>query len=232
MTHSHHQSAPSYHPSQILHDGCEECELRGRDLELWIGHVDSSNWARAWERAIEWNRGTAANVCAAEAPLLRQLSALAIGFISMGFPVALIEYVAADHSGWTVSRLNIILNAGRELGEVDAQARAVSERPADAVTLQPTPEMAAYLEAWPAGPGRSPERPTFKQWQAARAEIRGPEPHIEATLACGDTISLDSAPEIGQYRKCIHCDKRKRVMSVADHSRPQSTDSINSAPVG
>jgi hypothetical protein len=41
---------------------------------------------------------------------------------------------------------------------------------------------------------------------------------VEATLACGDTISVRTAPAIGAYRRCIHCDKRERVTAVIDHT--------------
>ena len=43
------------------------------------------------------------------------------------------------------------------------------------------------------------------------------EPTIDATLACGDTISVRTVPAIGAYRMCIHCDSRKRVTAVIEH---------------
>lgn len=56
----------------------------------------------------------------------------------------------------------------------------------------------------------------------------------ELDLACGDTISSSSAPEIGRYRHCIHCDHGVKVIAVRDTVHPQTvnqqrwTDNLNS----
>lgn len=49
------------------------------------------------------------------------------------------------------------------------------------------------------------------------------EPTIEATLACGDTISVRTVPAVGTYRHCIHCDSRKRVTAVVNHADQAAT---------
>jgi hypothetical protein len=36
----------------------------------------------------------------------------------------------------------------------------------------------------------------------------------EVNLACGDTASVRIIPHIGAYCYCIHCDSRKKVVSV------------------
>ena len=40
---------------------------------------------------------------------------------------------------------------------------------------------------------------------------------MEANLSCGDTITVQSAPAIGAYRFCIHCDSKKKVTEVRDY---------------
>jgi hypothetical protein len=53
--HAYHEQLPGYHPDQIWHDGCAECEARGSVVYRGIGQLDHRNWARAWQRAIDWN---------------------------------------------------------------------------------------------------------------------------------------------------------------------------------
>lgn len=52
--HAYHESLPGYDERHILHDGCEECEQRGRDLEF--GKLDGGNFERMWNRAALWDR--------------------------------------------------------------------------------------------------------------------------------------------------------------------------------
>lgn len=41
-------------PRQILKDGCAECERRGADPLLALGHMDPDTFRRAMARAITW----------------------------------------------------------------------------------------------------------------------------------------------------------------------------------
>lgn len=52
--HAYHEKLPGYDERHVLHDGCEECEQRGRDLEF--GKLDGGNFERMWERAALWDR--------------------------------------------------------------------------------------------------------------------------------------------------------------------------------
>lgn len=53
--HAYHDELPGYHPDQIWHDGCGECEERGAVVYRGIAQLDHGNFARAWQRAVRWN---------------------------------------------------------------------------------------------------------------------------------------------------------------------------------
>lgn len=78
MSHDYHDALPGFHPTQILHDGCKECEARSASRNHGIAHLDRSNFQRAWRRAADWNRGLLDNrtISAAEVPLLDVLWAV------------------------------------------------------------------------------------------------------------------------------------------------------------
>lgn len=76
MTHDPHHVLPGYSENQVLYDGCAECEQRGADVALAIGHLDSHAFARAWARAATLNRGGLEDVSHAEFPLLKALWAV------------------------------------------------------------------------------------------------------------------------------------------------------------
>lgn len=73
--HAYHEGLPRYDASQILHDGCAECEERGANVCLALDSLDRRNFARAWQRAHDWNKtddaGLRASLSNAEMPLLR-----------------------------------------------------------------------------------------------------------------------------------------------------------------
>ena len=54
--HSYHQEAPNYDDRQILHDGCPECERRGKNVPLAMEHLDGPTFRRAWQRAADWEQ--------------------------------------------------------------------------------------------------------------------------------------------------------------------------------
>jgi hypothetical protein len=41
-----------------LYDGCTECEVRGKRLDMALAHMDDETFARAWKRAYEWKVGS------------------------------------------------------------------------------------------------------------------------------------------------------------------------------
>lgn len=53
MTHTYHEGLPGFDARQILHDGCDECEHRGKDLQMALAHLDNDTFARAWRRAYD-----------------------------------------------------------------------------------------------------------------------------------------------------------------------------------
>jgi hypothetical protein len=76
MVHDYHDALPGYHPSQILYDGCGECEARGADVESALAHLDPARFLHAWNRAVLMRFGILTNCSVAEAPLLRVLGAV------------------------------------------------------------------------------------------------------------------------------------------------------------
>lgn len=76
--HAYHDELPGYRPDQIWHDGCPECEERGQVVYRGIGTLDHANFARAWQRAIDWNVGDQLDmhISACEVALLETLWAV------------------------------------------------------------------------------------------------------------------------------------------------------------
>lgn len=83
--HTYHDVLPGFNAEHILHDGCEECEERGRDLRL--GALDGRNFERAWERAVQWNT-EGLDVSNAEVPILRVLWDVILHLERRGIPNA------------------------------------------------------------------------------------------------------------------------------------------------
>jgi len=78
--HDYHEGLPGYSPNQILHDGCAECEARAKSITHGMRYLDNQRFARAWERAAEWNvqDGDVRDISHAEMPLLRILWAVQV----------------------------------------------------------------------------------------------------------------------------------------------------------
>lgn len=79
--HVYHEGLTGYDERQILHDGCEECEARGADVERALAHLDIGTFTRAWDRARLWNQGKrdeTGRISRAEAPTLRILTAVQV----------------------------------------------------------------------------------------------------------------------------------------------------------
>lgn len=66
----YHDALPGYDPEQILHDGCGECEARAREADHGLGHLNKTNFYRAWARAAIWHRDGLGGISRAEIPLL------------------------------------------------------------------------------------------------------------------------------------------------------------------
>jgi hypothetical protein len=88
--HDYHDALPGYDERQIWHDGCGECEARG--ARIAIDMLDSTNFARAWERAAQWNRGSGLSlaVCSTEAPLLNVLWRIQVQLERQGWPLGVL----------------------------------------------------------------------------------------------------------------------------------------------
>ena len=54
--HEYHEGTPHYDERQVLFDGCEECEARGADPRVALGHMDAERFRKAYARATAWNR--------------------------------------------------------------------------------------------------------------------------------------------------------------------------------
>jgi len=78
MTHAYHDALPGYDERQILHDGCPECEHRGKHLDSALAHMDPETFSRAWQRsydmkASDGDRSAVGHVSDAEVWLLNLL---------------------------------------------------------------------------------------------------------------------------------------------------------------
>ena len=93
MVHDYHEGLEGYDPRQLLHDGCAECESRGKDVGKAIVLLDSENFARAWKRAYDWEATNGGGwevvgpISQAERPLLAALWSLQIQFQRAGIPL-------------------------------------------------------------------------------------------------------------------------------------------------
>ena len=74
--HDYHDALPGYSPNQILHDGCRECEARATADDGGLSRLDDANFARAWDRALRWNREGLTDIAKAETRLLHILWAV------------------------------------------------------------------------------------------------------------------------------------------------------------
>ena len=92
MSHTYHEGLDGYDERQILHDGCPECEHRGKDLRAGFAHMDSATFSRAWRRAFDMNAsdGDHDNVgreSHCEADLLHVLFAIQVELQRRGIPL-------------------------------------------------------------------------------------------------------------------------------------------------
>ena len=85
MSHSPHESLPGYSPAQIVVDGCRECE--SRSIGTVLAKLDPPAFARAWQRAVSWQREGIPDVSQAETGLLFALWSVAWQLDKRGVPI-------------------------------------------------------------------------------------------------------------------------------------------------
>lgn len=85
--HDYHDGLPGFSATQILHDGCGECEARGKDVANAIACLDRGRFVQAWVRAAQWNRAGVPDCSAAERDLLSVLWAIQLKLEPRGIPV-------------------------------------------------------------------------------------------------------------------------------------------------
>jgi hypothetical protein len=101
--HGPHESLPGYHPDQLLVDGCDECEERGRHPNVAIAHLDEDRFERAWIRAAALERdllGDEDHVSHAEIGLLRVLWAVQCRLEPRGVPIGQCPGSAGPGATW------------------------------------------------------------------------------------------------------------------------------------
>lgn len=87
-SHDYHKGLPGYHPDQLLHDGCSECEARAKDSYSALLHLDLGRFRHAWNRAEQWQKhGSVDNLSRAETDMLRLLWAVQVQFERGGYTV-------------------------------------------------------------------------------------------------------------------------------------------------
>lgn len=93
MTHTFHRALPGFDSRQIWHDGCPECEARGRDLRSGLANLDTETFARAWKRAFDLyaSRGggylATGDISRAEGELLNVLWGVQVNLSRFGQPL-------------------------------------------------------------------------------------------------------------------------------------------------
>ena len=87
MRHDYHQGLPGYSDSQILHDGCTECETRGRAPYEAIARMSNHDFTRAWIRACEWKTSQIPDIAIAETATLRVIWSIVLQFERRGTPI-------------------------------------------------------------------------------------------------------------------------------------------------
>jgi hypothetical protein len=94
--HDYHEALPGFSEAQILHDGCKECESRAESTSLGLATLDKQNFARAWQRAAQWNRQGLPDVSYAERPMLNMLWAVQIQLENFGNDIGRVPFGAFE----------------------------------------------------------------------------------------------------------------------------------------
>ena len=101
--HDYHEGLPGFAETQILHDGCGECEARAASFGHGLVHLDRGTFFRAYARAAEWNQDGLLDLARAEIPLLTILWELQIKLESYaGQPIGMplrVEFPAQEPAG-------------------------------------------------------------------------------------------------------------------------------------
>jgi hypothetical protein len=88
--HDEHTHLEGYHEDQLLHDGCAECEWRGKDPAMAIQHLDPLRFAHAWRRACMMQLHGIPNCSKAERPMLDVFAATAVQLERRGLPIGVL----------------------------------------------------------------------------------------------------------------------------------------------
>lgn len=84
--HDYHEQLPGYSPGQILHDGCGECEERGKRADHGLSSLDVWSFERAWNRAAAWELVGVADLSECERGLLLTLASVQRQLQQRGIP--------------------------------------------------------------------------------------------------------------------------------------------------
>lgn len=71
MSHVYHEELPGYSAEQILHDGCPECEHRGKHPFDAVAHLDTTSFRRLLVRSGMFDNGKLDDVADCEVELLK-----------------------------------------------------------------------------------------------------------------------------------------------------------------
>ena len=128
MTHDYHEKLPGYHPDQVLHDGCAECEDRGADPNLAIQHMDVQRFQHAWQRAADWQKnGTAPLIAHAEIDTLRLLWAVQVQFERLGVPIGMFPVGLEMAVELDAENLRLREQAGEMAEQIERLQRELTE---------------------------------------------------------------------------------------------------------
>lgn len=89
-SHTEHTSLEGYHPSQLLHDGCPECEARAKRVDDAISKLDPERFVIAWQRSAQRQLHGLRDASRAEMPMLDALSAVQVQLERRGLPIGLL----------------------------------------------------------------------------------------------------------------------------------------------
>jgi hypothetical protein len=94
--HDYNDALPGYSASQVLHDGCGECEDRATSPDRGISRLDQHNFILAWHRATQWNKTGLSDVAAAEMPMLQAIWSIQLQLERLGVPIGTLPVAPVD----------------------------------------------------------------------------------------------------------------------------------------
>lgn len=180
MSHDYHEGLEGYHPDQLLHDNCRECEERAASLESVFAHLDGQQFEVAWRRAAQWQQHGLSNISHAEAGLLQALWGVQIQLERRGIAIGTIPESA------TSAALKLV-GAGRAPLQATVTARPIHHADRPDITVYDVDVAAA------------PEGGTWPETLASDHDLRTFLQGVRAALAVnGRHLSQLSAPSPGR----------------------------------